>query len=47
MRCQECLPACGRPAVDGDLNQSFFDLVDRYAAPNRGIRVNAQLLKAA
>ena len=31
MRGQECLPARGRPAVDGDLNQSFFDLVDRYA----------------
>jgi hypothetical protein len=47
MRCQECLPARGRPAVDGDLNQSFFDLVDRYAARNRSIRINAQLLKAA
>ena len=47
MRCQECLAARGGPAVDGNLNQRFFDLIDRYAAGDRGIRVNAQLLKAA
>ena len=47
MRRQECLAARGDPAVDGNLNQGFFDLIDRYTAGNRGIRVNAQLLKAA
>src|ERR1700692_2196116 len=47
MRRQECLAARGRPAVDGNLNQGFFDLIDRYTAGNRGIRVNDQLLKAA
>lgn len=47
MRCQECLAARGGPAVDSNLNQGFFDLIDRYTAGNRGIRVNAQLLKAA
>jgi hypothetical protein len=39
MRRQECLATRGRSAVDGDLNQRFFDLVDRYAAGDRGIRV--------
>src|ERR1700733_13235385 len=47
MRCQECLAARGGPAVDSNLNQGFFDLIDRYTAGDRGIRVNAQLLKAA
>src|SRR5437879_9372213 len=44
---EQKISACGRPAVDGNLNQGFFDLIDRYTAGNRGIRVNAQLLKAA
>src|SRR5258708_24783825 len=47
MRGQECLAARGRPAVDGDLNQSFCDLVNRYTAGHRSIRVNAQFLEAA
>src|ERR1700722_2220134 len=47
MRCQECLATRGGPAVDSNLNQGFFDLIDRYAAGDRGIRVNTQLLKAA
>jgi hypothetical protein len=43
MSCHECLAACWGPTVDGDLNQSFFDLIDRYATGNCGIRVNAYL----
>src|SRR5664279_3714251 len=46
MRGQECLAPCGRPAIDGDLNQCFFDLVDGHAARNRRIRINSELLKA-
>ena len=47
MRCQECLAARRCPAVDGDLNQYFFDLVDSYATRKCSIGVNAQFLKPA
>ena len=47
MRRQECLASCRRPAIDGDLNQCVFDLVDGNAARTRRIRINAKLLKAA
>src|ERR1700682_4472734 len=47
MRSQECLAPCRRPAIDGDLNQCFFDFVNGYTARNRRIRINSKLLKAA
>ena len=47
MRRQECLASCRRPAIDGDLNQCVFDLVDGNATRTRRIRINAKLLKAA
>src|SRR3977135_3974383 len=47
MRCQECLAARGSPAVDSNLNQGFFDLINRYTAGKPVLCVNAQLWKAA
>src|SRR4051812_32600297 len=46
MRCQECLATRGGPAVDSNLNQGFFDFINRKTAANPAFVENPQLLKA-